>query len=85
MTEGTAVLTAAARAVMRVAHEHRSADDVLEMGGIDGSAAVRAIALGTLRWYLRLAPAIARLLARPVTSMAPAVHALLVTAAHQIV
>ena len=85
MTEGTAVLTAAARAVMRVAYEHRSADDVLEMGGIDGSAAVRAIALGTLRWYLRLAPAIARLLARPVTSMAPAVHALLVTAAHQIV
>ena len=88
MKEGTAVLAAAARAVMRVAHEHRSADDVLDAGGaggIEGSAAVRAIALGTLRWYLRLTPAIARLLARPAASMAPAVHALLVTAAHQIV
>lgn len=77
---GTAVLTDAARAVARVAHERRSADDA-----IGGNAAVRAIALGTLRWYLRLAPAIERLLARPSASMSPAVHALLVTAAHQIV
>jgi 16S rRNA (cytosine967-C5)-methyltransferase len=79
MKEGTAVLVAAARAVMRVAHEHRSADD------IEGGAAVRAIALGTLRWYLRLAPAIGQLLSRPAAGMAPAVHALLVTAAHQVV
>jgi len=77
---GTSVLTDAARAVARVAHERRSADEVL-----GGDAAVRAIALGTLRWYLRLAPAIERLLARPSASMAPAVHALLVTAAHQVV
>jgi len=77
---GTSVLTDAARAVARVAHERRSADEVL-----GSNAAVRAIALGTLRWYLRLAPAIERLLTRPSASMAPAVHALLVTAAHQIV
>jgi 16S rRNA (cytosine967-C5)-methyltransferase len=77
---GTTVLTDAARAVVRVAHERRSADDVL-----GSSAAIRAIALGTLRWYLRLAPAIERLLTRPSAQMAPAVHALLVTAAHQIV
>ncbi len=79
MKEGTVALTAAARAVMQVAHDHRSADDM------EGGAAVRAIALGTLRWYLRLAPAIGRLLARPASGMAPAVHALLVTAAHQVV
>lgn len=79
MKEGTAVLVAASRAVARVAHEHRSADD------LEGNAAVRAIALGTLRWYLRLAPALGRLLARPAAGMAPLVHALLVTAAHQIV
>ena len=79
MKEGTAALADAARAVMRVAHEHRSADD------IEGSAAVRAIALGTLRWYLRRGPAIGRLLTRPAGGMAPAVHAVLVTAAHQVV
>ncbi|MGE0582698.1 MAG: 16S rRNA (cytosine(967)-C(5))-methyltransferase RsmB [Steroidobacteraceae bacterium] len=79
MKEGTVVLTDAARAVMRVVHEGRSADD------IEGSNAVRAIALGTLRWYLRLAPAVDRLLSRPAAGMAPAVHALLVTAAHQVV
>jgi len=78
---GTAALADAARAVARVARERRSADEVL--AGSD--AAVRAIALGTLRWYLRLAPAVERLLTRPSTQVAPAVHALLVTAAHQIV
>lgn len=46
-------------------------------------AAVRAIALGTVRWYLRLRGAVDRLLARP-DSLDPDVHALLVTAAHQI-
>jgi 16S rRNA (cytosine967-C5)-methyltransferase len=46
-------------------------------------AAVRAIALGSVRWYLRLAPAIDALLRRPRGIAAP-VHALLVCAAHQI-
>lgn len=85
---GTAALAAAARAVACVAHEHRSADDVLDTGSAAGGAeraAVRAITLGTLRWYLRLAPAIGRLLTRPAAALAPTVHALLVTAAHQVV
>ena len=46
-------------------------------------SAVRAIALGTLRWYLRLAPAIDMLLSRP-KGVAPKLHALLVASAHQI-
>jgi 16S rRNA (cytosine967-C5)-methyltransferase len=44
---------------------------------------VRAIALGTLRWYLRLKPAVEALLSRP-SHTDPGVHALLVTGAHQI-
>jgi 16S rRNA (cytosine967-C5)-methyltransferase len=46
-------------------------------------AAVRAIALGTLRWYLRLAPAVELLVERPDALAAPA-KALLAVAAHQI-
>jgi 16S rRNA (cytosine967-C5)-methyltransferase len=46
-------------------------------------AAVQAIGLGTLRWYLRLAPAVTALLARP-GGLAPSLRALLVCAAHQI-
>jgi 16S rRNA (cytosine967-C5)-methyltransferase len=46
-------------------------------------AAVRAITLGSVRWYLRLAPAIDALLRRP-RGIAGSVHALLVCAAHQI-
>jgi 16S rRNA (cytosine967-C5)-methyltransferase len=45
--------------------------------------AVRAIALGTLRWYLRLAPALELLVARP-EALAPRVRALLAVAAHQV-
>lgn len=82
---GTAALIAAAQAVARIAHEHRSTADVFDAGapGTDAErAAVRAITFGTVRWYLRLAPAIQRLLTRPAS---PSVQALLVTAAHQIV
>lgn len=46
-------------------------------------AAVRAITLGSLRWYLRLAPAVDSLLARK-GGMDPELHALLISAAHQI-
>jgi 16S rRNA (cytosine967-C5)-methyltransferase len=46
-------------------------------------AAVRAITLGTLRWYLRLAPALEVLLDRP-ERLTPEIHALLVAGAHQI-
>jgi 16S rRNA (cytosine967-C5)-methyltransferase len=48
----------------------------------EGSA-VRAIALGSLRWYLRLAPAVAPLIARP-AGVAPLIRALLVAGAHQV-
>src|SRR6185369_10923793 len=47
------------------------------------AAAVRAIHTGSLRWYLRLAPLVDTLL-QPRQSMAPPVHALLVTALHQL-
>ena len=82
---GASTLAAAARAVSLVAHEGRSADVALaEAETRPDRAAVRAIALGTLRWYLRLAPAVAGLVARPADELAPPLRALLVTAAHQI-
>ena len=83
---GAATLAVAARAVDAVISEGRSADAALAgiATGPDRSA-VRAIALGSLRWYLRLAPAIAPLLNRPAAEMAPQLHALLVAAAHQVV
>ena len=46
-------------------------------------AAIRAITLGSVRWYLRLEPAVAPLLTRPKGVAAP-LHALLIAAAHQI-
>ncbi len=62
----------------------RSADAVLSDGEFaEERSAVRAIALGTLRWYLRLAPALERLMKRP-SGVAPAVRALLAVSAHQI-
>jgi 16S rRNA (cytosine967-C5)-methyltransferase len=51
--------------------------------GTPDRAAVRAIALGTLRWYLRLLPALGLLLERP-AAVAHAVRALLVVGAHQV-
>jgi 16S rRNA (cytosine967-C5)-methyltransferase len=46
-------------------------------------AAIRAIALGTLRWYLRLAPVIESLLEQP-ARVAGLTRALLVVSAHQV-
>jgi 16S rRNA (cytosine967-C5)-methyltransferase len=64
----------------------QSADAALSGGaqaaGGEG-AAVRAIALGTLRWYLRLTPAVERLLTRPAEVPGP-IRALLAVAAHQV-
>ena len=77
------VLAAAARVVEEVAGG-RSADAALAAAdhGPD-RAAVRAVALGTVRWYLRLTPAIESLLERPAAVSAP-VRALLTVAAHQV-
>ena len=62
----------------------RSADAALSSGDFAADrSAVRAIALGTLRWYLRLAPAVEKLMKRP-SGVAPSVRALLAVSAHQI-
>jgi 16S rRNA (cytosine967-C5)-methyltransferase len=80
---GVQALAEAARAVAAVLRG-RSADEAL--AAVDASprrSAVRAIALGTIRWYLRLRPAVDALLARP-GQLAPEIHALLATGAYQI-
>jgi 16S rRNA (cytosine967-C5)-methyltransferase len=75
----------AAIAVHDVVYDGRSADAALEAAQerVD-RAAVRAITLGTLRWYLRLQPALAPLSTRPFDELSPKLAALLVTAAHQV-
>jgi 16S rRNA (cytosine967-C5)-methyltransferase len=82
---GAETLAHAALAVNAVVNEGRSADVALEGAQArTDRAAVRAIALGTLRWYLRLAPALEPLLSRPFAELSPRLAALLVTAAHQV-
>ncbi|HEX6395780.1 MAG TPA: 16S rRNA (cytosine(967)-C(5))-methyltransferase RsmB [Steroidobacteraceae bacterium] len=82
---GAETLAQAALAVHAVANEGRSADVALESAHArTDRAAVRAIALGSLRWYLRLAPALQSLLNRPFAELSPRLAALLVTAAHQV-
>jgi 16S rRNA (cytosine967-C5)-methyltransferase len=67
-----------------VAFDGRSTDEALRAYEESSQrAAIRAIALGSLRWYLRLAPAIDGLLSRP-QGVASEVRALLVVSAHQI-
>ena len=81
---GAPALAGAAQALDAVLSDGRSADAVL--GAFQASpdrAAVRAITLGAIRWYLRLAPAVEPLLTNPSAVSAP-VRALLVVAAHQI-
>jgi 16S rRNA (cytosine967-C5)-methyltransferase len=82
---GAETLAQAALAVHAVVYDGRSADAALEESHerVD-RAAVRAIALGTLRWYLRLQPALAPLSTRPFDELSPKLAALLVTAAHQV-
>ncbi len=67
-----------------MAFDGRSTEEALR--GYEESpqrAAIRAIALGSLRWFLRLAPAIDTLLSRP-QGVANEIRALLVVSAHQI-
>jgi len=74
----------AARAVEAVISAGRTADEALAAAEHSRErAAIRAITLGTVRWYLRLAPALERLLAQP-RRLASPVRALLACAAHQI-
>jgi 16S rRNA (cytosine967-C5)-methyltransferase len=81
---GAAALADAARAVSSVVFDGRSSDEALrEFEESSQRAAVRAIALGTFRWFLRLAPAVDRLLSRP-DGVANEIRALLIVSAHQI-
>jgi 16S rRNA (cytosine967-C5)-methyltransferase len=82
---GAETLACAALAVHAVVYDGRSADVALESAHerVD-RAAVRAIALGTLRWYLRLAPSLVPLINRPFDELSPKLAVLLVTAAHQV-
>ena len=67
-----------------VVSDGRSADSALARAEAEGErAAVRAIALGTLRWYLRLAPAVDALLTRP-AGVPGLIRALLAVSAHQV-
>jgi 16S rRNA (cytosine967-C5)-methyltransferase len=79
------VLSAAARAVAAVLGEGQSAEAALAGNPQDQHrAAVQAVTLGTLRWYLRLAPAVLPLLARSIAVTDPKLRSLLVCAAHQL-
>jgi 16S rRNA (cytosine967-C5)-methyltransferase len=89
LSPGAFALAEAARVVEAVVFGGESADAALEAsaGGSSGGAAARpavqAVALGTLRWYLRLQPAVEALLERPTGVPAP-VRALLAAGAHQV-
>ncbi|HEY6454473.1 MAG TPA: 16S rRNA (cytosine(967)-C(5))-methyltransferase RsmB [Steroidobacteraceae bacterium] len=81
----TEVLVSAARVIAAVVDQGASADAALaSLSASAERAAVRAITLGTVRWYLRLLPAVHSLLDRKAGRLAPQVSALLVAAAHQI-
>lgn len=85
LAPGAATLAAAVEVVSAVAHSGRSADFALQMAEERADrSAVRAIALGTLRWYLRLAPALASIVDRPAEEIPPLLRSLLIAAAHQI-
>ena len=80
---GAKALAEAARAVAAVVRG-RSADEALAGSATSTQrSAIRAIALGTMRWYLRLSPAVDALLSSPAT-LPREVHALLAAAAYQV-
>ena len=81
---GAPALAAAARAIEAVASGGQSADAALAAAeSTPERAAVRAITLGTLRWYLRLVPALEPLFSRPASVSTP-LRSLLAAAAHQV-
>ncbi len=84
---GAAPLAEAARLISRVAFEGRSFEDALAHAErsrkLRDRPATVAIARGTLRWYLRLAPAVDSLLKRP-DGLARELRTLLVATAHQV-
>jgi 16S rRNA (cytosine967-C5)-methyltransferase len=84
---GATVMAAAARALEAVVRDGGCTAEValrqLDIPPADRGA-VRALHSGTLRWYLRLQPALAPLSNRPFDELSPKLAALLVTAAHQV-
>ena len=81
---GAQTLADAAQAVTAIAMEGRSAEAALAAFETSPQrSAIRAVTLGTVRWYLRLAPAVDMLLTRP-QALANEVRALLVVSAHQV-
>jgi 16S rRNA (cytosine967-C5)-methyltransferase len=81
---GAVALAEAARAITSVASVGQSSDKALAVfQESPDRAAIRAITLGSLRWYLRLAPALELLIDRP-GKITPDIRALLVASAHQI-
>jgi 16S rRNA (cytosine967-C5)-methyltransferase len=77
-------MSAAARVVAAVADDGRSFEDAFERAPLAESlrSSVRAVALGSLRWYLQLQPRVSRLLQG--RALAPALQALLLVALHQL-
>lgn len=84
---GAESLAGAARVVEAIAFSGQSAETPLAtataMASPAARSAVRAIALGTVRWYLRLNAALETLLERP-AGVPRTVRALLAVAAHQV-
>jgi 16S rRNA (cytosine967-C5)-methyltransferase len=83
---GATAMASAAEALEAVVRERGcTADEALQRISIrpEDRAAVRAIHTGTLRWYLRLAPALDALL-KPGQKMYPLVRAVLCCALHQV-
>jgi 16S rRNA (cytosine967-C5)-methyltransferase len=82
MSAAAGVMAEAARAIAAVAGG-RSADDALAAANAGPArAAVRAIALGTVRWYFRLAPLLPPLLGKQRPT--PLLQGLLLAALHQL-
>jgi 16S rRNA (cytosine967-C5)-methyltransferase len=83
---GAAVLAQSARALCAVALAGHSAGQALALAALAEPpaprAAVRAVTLGSLRWYPRLEPIIGQLLAGK--ALAPVLRSLLVAALHQL-
>jgi len=84
LAPGSATLAAAAT-VLAAVRAGQSADTALlaEDGTPDGRA-VRAVALGAMRWSLRFLPVLAKLLSRPLADTPPLLQALLLVAMHQL-
>jgi len=79
------VLHGAASVVSAVLAEGVNADEALaRQAQVPQRAAIHAVALGTLRWYLRLAPAVLPMLSRSEANTDARLRALLVSAVHQL-